>query len=204
MSNTLNNLIMILSGKTPRIIAVCLIAIFMMACNKDGGGGGGKTTNSSVGWYFKGGAPLFTEYTFPEAREDVVLFLDDGAWSPYHVWVPWCYEGEGVHLIQLPLPVEPEFIQIVDGQSLIHYTGLVYKYGASGAAGRKLLYKFNNKNHGKMAVYEGYSTYHTYTREGNNIIIKYEGEKQIITVTDGALWVDGGGKWTKYDPNTEY
>lgn len=189
-----------LLGKMLRVITVlCVASICLFACSKEGGG-----TNGIKGWYFEGVAPLFTDYSFPTGREDVVYFSDDGAWSPYHVWVPSCYEGDGIHLIQLPLPIDPEFIQIIDGQSLVHYHGLVYKYGAPGASGRKLLYQFNNTNYGKMAVYEGYSTFYNYTREGNNIIIRQGDEKQIFTMFDGALMMDGGGQWTKYNPDVVY
>lgn len=189
---------MVMFGRLPRfIIALCVTTLFTAGCNKDGG-------KASEEWYFEGNAPLFTEDRFPTGREDVVYFSDDGQWSPYHVWVSSCYEGDGMHIIQLPLPIEPEFIQIVDEQSLIHYYGLIYRYGAPGAQGRKLLYQFNNKNYGKMAVYEGSSSYHVYTREGKNIVIRQGDQKQIFTVVDGALMMDGGGRWTKYDPNTVF
>lgn len=184
----------------PRIIlAVCATALVFVGCDKIG-----DKTNGAAGWYFEGNAPLFPTESFVPMGEDYVLFSDDGEWNPYHVWVPSCYEGDGIHLIQHPLPVNPEFIQIVDDNSLIYYHGLVYKYGAPGASGRKLLYQFNNKYHGKMAVYEGYSTYFVYTRDGNNITVTYGDEKQIFTIVDGALMMNGGGKWTKYNPDTVY
>lgn len=188
--------------------AICAVVCGMMvsaafvSCDKEGKDGSGIT-----GWYFEGSSPVYRDDFKPLNMPDMEEFTDDGQWYPTHHWTDYCYEIQQqgfFHIIQTGSPKHCNFIHIVDGNLLESYVGSAYKYGASGTRGQTMLYKFNNQDWGMMGFYSYSPTYFTYTRNGNNITIKYGDEETVFVVTDDGLVQSGSGKWTKYDINKTY
>ena len=188
------------------LIVLCgmMVTMTFTACGGDDGDDG-SNGSGLTGWYYEGTPPY--KDNFFERASDYVVFYDDGRWWPRHVWLPSCYEDEKNGYIHMVMEYTGEdgydFIHILDGNSLMYYTGVPYQYGASGTAGLDCLYKLNTDSYGIIGYYGG-GTYYVYTREGNNIVITQGNEKVIFTITSDGLLQSGGGKWTKYNPSTVY
>lgn len=103
-------------------------------------------------------------------------------------------------------PFYSDFIHLT-GNTMVYYSNAcLVKYGSSSA---ELLFQIDaGEPIGKLACYGSSPIYFHYEREGSKIVVDYieNGEqlKQIFTVVSDGLLENGGGKWTKYNPQTMY
>lgn len=186
-----------------------MLAMSFVACGDDDDSKGGNSGNGSatnVGWYARS-----------DIQSRVMSSLD--SWNKPGD----CYcsaNSQGViqcYITTFGTPTEPSFAfsdadayftwetfyNIVDNNTIVKYTGAIYEYGASAAAGKKLLYKFNYGSLGTLALYAVSTQYYTYWIEDNKM---YTTEYEIYTITSSGLIPDGSSYMlAKYNPeDTHY
>ncbi len=95
----------------------------------------------------------------------------------------------------VPNPIN--VIHILDEQTLVFYSGFLYKSGANKT--EEALYTFySGKFFGTMTYY-GTPAYYTYVKVDNKLIVT---NGDIYTITSSGLIKDGNTElWSKYDPN---
>lgn len=194
------------------LLAIMLTAITFTACGSDDDSESGGNGSGVNGYYISGNL-----YTNADFRNDVVweymrydkeqsefwgnsaptytLFDSNGMFSPVSS------EGE---LFWLRNRIE---VIRVDANFFYSYSGVnIYKLGASGTTGMELLYKFDAGEYGILGFYGYNDDIYTYTREGNKLIVDVGDGKNTNTfvITGNGLSLNGGGSYTKYNPNTTY
>lgn len=198
--------------KLMMLLAIMLTAITFTACGSDDDSESGGNGSGVNGYYISGNL-----YTNADFRNDVVweymrydkeqsefwgnsaptytLFDSNGMFSPVSS------EGE---LFWLRNRIE---VIRVDANFFYSYSGVnIYKLGASGTIGMELLYKFDAGEYGILGFYGFPDDIYAYTREGNKIIVDVGDGKNTNTfvITGNGISLNGGGSYTKYNPNTTY
>ena len=194
------------------IMMTAMVSFCLSACGGDDGVDNNGNGSGVNGYYISG--DLYTNTDFmndyvwelmrikKEAAEfygnpipTFTLFNSDG------LFFPRSSDGE-----QFWLDADVSFIR-VDDNCIYSYSGVsLYKLGASGTRSMELLYQFNTEEYGTLGFYGIPDANYVYTRDGNRLIMDVGDGKHTNTfvITDSGLNLSGGGKYTKFNPNTVY
>lgn len=172
----------------------------MTACSEGSDGDNGGGNNGGDTWYVRN---LITSFPVTSAGygyyKDYVLahiddlFRYDGRYDGHSINVPngQSFVGPATYKDEINV------IHITDDNTIEEYDGYLYKYGASGASGMKLLYRVSSISLGEVAFYASSPHYYTYSRDGNLITFYLDNTKYTGTITSDGLVIDGE-KWTKF------